>query len=414
MKKLLIIFGLIIFPVLAQEVTIDTFSENNPNLVFNNKPKNFKGGALVYIQGISDKPQPETWMDEMKIKLFGSMEIPNNSYVPHLDDTSSFPDDSTRERGIITTNFFGHTKEIKYVNHTSDWNFIIQPMDNDSVSIQESIQFVITEDMPLLRSWPLFSQQNISFMSIQIDGKYISLNKENTQLNFESLKPGLHKILLNYVLYYKHDKNFILPLISNSWPLVIDNFSGIILNGKTGVKNPQFLLGNNNLEIPQNFDFNTDEQGNIFFKNNHILPAFTQIQLSGEQNDLAPYQNNIPFSMTKEILFCISFTIILIYFILSALEIYFLDLSRLLKRFKKISTNPIICWFYRCGEITIGSIFLLFLTFLSSYIFQIFLPFYYLMALFLLIVICIICTDMYILYPRQALVHKMHKNKEEQ
>ena len=78
MKKIFFLLCFFCFPILAQEITDNTFNENNPNLVYDNEAKVYSGGSFVYIQGISDKPQPKTWMDKAKIRLFGSMDIPKD------------------------------------------------------------------------------------------------------------------------------------------------------------------------------------------------------------------------------------------------------------------------------------------------------------------------------------------------
>ena len=289
MKKWLIFFCLIVFPVLAQEISDSTFTENNPNLIRNNEARQFNGGSFVYIQGISDKPQPKTWMDNMKIKLFGSMEIPNETSGTYLSEDSSILNPPETEAGIPIKGFFGESKEIRYVAHTSEWNFIIQPMDENIFSVQENIQFLLTEENHIIRSWPTL-HNNIHFIKAEIDNNSIDFEKEleTAKLDFSVLPAGLHQINLNYTLSINYSQTPILPLVGGDWPLITDRFSGVILNGKIELKEPYFLLGQNNQEIPQNFVFQSDERGNVFFMNNHILPAFTQIQLAGKFHDQSP------------------------------------------------------------------------------------------------------------------------------
>ncbi|MBR6231785.1 MAG: hypothetical protein IKQ99_01645, partial [Alphaproteobacteria bacterium] len=82
MKKWgILIGGLILGFVLsgqAQTEMEQIFSSDNKNIIYSGKPKDYKGSPLVFIEGISDKPQPKDWKDELKIKLFGSMELPQN------------------------------------------------------------------------------------------------------------------------------------------------------------------------------------------------------------------------------------------------------------------------------------------------------------------------------------------------
>lgn len=410
MKKWLIVFCLMIFPAFAQEISNDTFNENNPNIIHNNEPREFNGSSFVYIQGISDKAQPKDWMDEVKLRVFGSMEIPKGPSAPTLSSKSSI-DNPDLKNGIQTKNLFGQSKTTKFVTHTSNWDFIIQLMDENTVSIQENIQFILTEEMSLVRSWPI-PKEKIAFMRTQIDGKFVSLDKNNRlpQLNFSQLSPGIHRINLQYVVSIPEVQNLILPLTDTNWSLITDNLSGIILAGKLKLEQPHFFLGDNNVEIPQNFTFLTDNQGNIFFKNDHILPPFVQIQLAGKVKNLSPETNekrsfilNLPISV-------LGFIIILLYLILSGVEIAFSSLTYLLKRFRRIGKNIFSRWFYRMGEITIGCIILLILIFLTSYLLGSFLSIVDYLSFFILIIVGIITLDRFIFYPKQKMIYKLHKS----
>lgn len=415
MKKLFFIFCLIIFPALAQEISNDTFSENNPNLIRDNEPRTFNGGSLVYIQGISDKPQPKTWMDNMKVRLFGSMEIPDRPSAPQLTAESSFEDPSKIETGIPTKDFFGASKELKYLPHTSDWNFVIQPMDSQNVSVQENIQFLLTEDTPILRSWPIKREQFILIKAL-IDGHPIDLGKDERipLLNFGVLTAGLHKIEMHYTILISAINDLIMPLISNSWPLITDNFSGVILNGKRTFSEPHFLLGENLQEVPQNFIFQSDNQENIFFKNTHILPASTQIRLSVKSSDKAPQQDEgAPFVVSEFFFFIATFIVISLYLILSGCEICFASLAFLLKRFKHITQSVFFRWVYRMGEVCAGSLALLILAFLLTLLFSVPLSYNYWILLGILVILGIICLDIFIFYPKQKMVYLLHQKQGE-
>ena len=112
MKKLIFLLCFFLLPAFAQEINNNTFNENNPNLILDNEPKTFQGGGLVYIDGISNKPQPKTWMDKAKIRLFGSMDIPQKADGPILDDSYSFENTNQNTSGIPSRDFFGKNKEV--------------------------------------------------------------------------------------------------------------------------------------------------------------------------------------------------------------------------------------------------------------------------------------------------------------
>ena len=60
----------------AQTDMNSLFSGENKNIIYSGEAKEYTGSPLVFIEGISDQPKPKNWRDELKIKLFGSMEIP--------------------------------------------------------------------------------------------------------------------------------------------------------------------------------------------------------------------------------------------------------------------------------------------------------------------------------------------------
>ena len=411
MKKWLIALCLVAIPVCAQEISGDFFSDSNPNLIRDSEAQTFTGESLVYIQGISDKPQPKTWMDNVKIRLFGSMEVPNGPQAPNLTNTPSLDAPQNTENGVFTKDFFGSSRQIKYTPHTSNWDFIIQPINTKTVSIQENIQFLLTQETPIVRSWPT-TRQNIDWIKVQLDNRHIPVNQQQqSRLDFGILPAGLHQINLHYTLVSSDPKNFVLPLVGDNWPLVTDVLSGVILNGKIKLEQSHFLLGQNNMEIPQNFIFQSDEQGNTFFRNNHILPEFTQIQLSSQVSDLAPQYDTVLFSVSAPMIFFLVLIVILIYFILSACEVYFASLPHLLKKFKYIGKTPLSRYFYRTGEIIIGSFLLLFLTGLTTVLIQIPLGWKNWIGLLLLVIIGVITVDIFVFLPKQKMVQKIYNNQ---
>ncbi len=413
MKKLIFLLCFLIFPLLAQEVNNNTFNENNPNLIYDNVAKKYSGGSFVYIQGISDKPQPKTWIDNAKIYLFGSMEIPKEPDAPHLSDSPSF-DNSQNEIGIPVNTFFGKNKELKYTPHTSDWDFIIQLMGGQNIYIKEHLQFLTTQDAPIIRSWPINSD-HFFLISAKINGQnikqFLEKRSDLTSLKLPSIPKGTHKIMLEYVLSNQTNANEIsLPLTASNWPLEVDNMSGIILTDQSQLENTKFLFGQNKLEIPSNFTIQKDNKGNTFFKNNHLIPAFAQIQLNAKHTK-QQREDNALGKLSPFALFLISFIVILLYLILSGYEIFSQSLLFQLKRFKRHNNNIFINWIYRMGEIIIGIFILLILTLLISLFLKINLSLLWILLL-TISVLGIILLDIFIFHPKQKEIFKIHKKQQ--
>ncbi len=415
MKKLIFLLCFLIFPLLAQEVNNNTFNETNPNLVRNNEPHTYSGGSLIYIQGISDKPQPKTWLDHAKIRLYGSMEIPKKPEAPLLNSEPSIDNISQNQTGVFTKSFFGKNKELKYISHTSDWNFIIQIMDNQNIYIRENLQFLITENSSLSRPWDI-DTENFFLLRATLDGKNIKnlLQKgEIPSLNITSVKKGAHKITLEYLLKRSTSTNrFSLPLIHTDWPYEIDKLSGVILTGETKITKPSFLFGENQVEIPENFTVIFDKENNLYFENDYIIPAFSKIKLTA--NTIDKSQNisteEISNKFSPVILFLISFFILFFYLLLGTCEIYFEPLIKQMKRFNRIHKQPLINWLHRMGELIIGVLILLILTLLISLFLNISLPFNFWFTLIFLSILGIIISDIFV-YPKQKEIFKIHQQK---
>ena len=406
------IWGLILifsFTSVAQTDMSKVFSSDNKNIIYINQPKAFTGSPLVFIEGISDKARPKGWMDEVKIKLFGSMTLPKGEIQKPLP-----PLENNRlniQNTIKINPLFGNEKEIVFVPHTSDWNFIIQVLDDEDIVVQEEILFVKTEDVPSpIRDW---EKQDLTLLDVQINGQPspYSLEEENDSLRLKlpDLETGIHKLHLFYLIknagkFQKSSAKISLPLTKMGWTLPTDSFKGIVLF-PVDVKEVKanFLLGKNLQEIKEAFNIEQDSSGNLFFQATHLMPAFSVIQLNIDFKFDSFIQKGLWNKITNSVsllIFIISLIICLGYLLLNVIEIRMNEGREIFKK-KRIITNRFLSFFYRTGEIWMGLIILWIGTYSVLKFMDVSLSFYYWGILIFIPIVFLNTIDHFLLIPQQ-------------
>ncbi|MGN0919994.1 MAG: hypothetical protein ACI4OR_04495 [Alphaproteobacteria bacterium] len=419
----ILIGGLIfafVFEAVAQTDMNSVFSSDNKNILYSNQAKDYTGSPLVFIEGISDVPQPKDWKDELKIKLFGSMEIPQKESQKPLPPLAQ----SNVQNSLKIVPTFGEEKEVAFVPHTSDWNFIIQILNDEDILIQEDIQFIKTADvLAPVRDWP---KQNLTVIEAQINGQKIPLNLEEYQdtlrLNLPELETGVYKIRLNYLIqnagvFGKKNAFIELPLTGMGWNLPTNTLNGIVLfPTKINMVKAEFLLGKNHQEIQGAFETQQDNQGALFFKATHLMPAQSVLQLN---LDLAfdsfvkkgfweKRAGSAPF-----LIFIVALGVILLYLILNIIEIKITPVEEVwLKKKYKVSENSFKNFMWRTGEIWIGLILLWGCAFLCLYFTNTALSIPEIQVLFLLPIVFVLITDYLLLYPRQETLKKIRREND--
>ena len=414
--------GLILSLVLNTQAQTDMsalFSSDNKNIIYAGKAKDYTGSPLVFIEGISDKPQPKDWKDELKIKLFGSMELPKDEIqkpLPPLEQDNI-------QNSIKINALFGGEKEVLFVPHTSDWNFIIQILNDEEIIIQEDIQFIKTDELPSpVRNWP---KQNLQLLETQINGQTISPslveNEGALQLKMPELGTGVHKIHLIYLIrnagiFSKNTAQISLPLTDMGWSLPTASMNGVVLFPKNVEEsNIRFLFGKNQQEIKEAFITKKDQSGSLFFHASHLLPAHSIIQLNLSAKFTSFITKGIFDKMLASpsfLIFIISLGIILFYLILNVIEVKITPVEEVILRKKyRIISNPIFSFFYRTGEMWIGLILLWSGSLVALYFKNAFFSFLEIKILILIPIAFILIIDYLLLYPRQKNIQKMKGHK---
>ena len=419
MKKWgILIGGLVLGFILGVQAQVDmssVFSSDNKNILYSNQAKNYTGSPLVFIEGISDKPQPKDWKDELKIKLFGSMELPKDEVqkpLPPLEQNNV-------QKSIKINSLFGGEKEVIFVPHTSDWSFIIQILNDEEIIVQEDIQFIKTNDLPSpIRDWP---KQNLQLLETKINGKTISSslveNEDVLQLKMPELGTGVHRIHLTYLIrnagiFSKNTAQISLPLTGMGWSLPTASMNGIILFPRNIEEAKiNFLLGKNHQEIKGAFITQKDQSGSLFFQTSHLLPAHSIIlvDLNTKFNSFVTKSIfNKMLASPSFLIFIISFVVIFFYLTLNIIEIKITPIEEIILRKKyRIIDNPLLSFFYRTGEMWIGLLLLWAGSLVALYLKNASFSFLEVQILTLPPIVFVLIIDYLLLYPRQENIRKM-------
>lgn len=413
MKKGGVLFFILFWlcPALGQTEVATLFQKDNPNIILENEARSFDGTPLIYLEGVSDKPQPKTWQDKLKMRLFGSMEIPKGDQSPELSLDSSFVKKESNTVEIQPA--FGQKKVVPLIPHTADWKFVITLTDSNLINVYENMTFILTENTEeMIRDWPV-SSKDFHLIKAEIDHKHLPIQSDNKTsfLKLDKLTPGAHTLHLNYTINQPQNQSaFVLPLIGKKWPLLADRFSGILFTNKPDMGLPAFLIGENQQKFPENFTTQKDNKGNILFKMDKILPQGTQILLN------IPAQRKATANKFDEtmLLFWIALGIILFYTILVCIEIKYMSLEKKLKKLHHVSLNPIKNFIYRSGEFCAGIFLLLILTGAISYLSGNYLTWNLAQVLILNSLLAIVLVDSFFFHPAQKEIFQMkaHSQKE--
>ena len=405
--------------VATAQTDIEQIFSDDKNIIYSNLAKDYTGSPMVFIEGISDKPQPKDWKDKLKIKLFGSMELPKGETQTPLPPLEQ--NETNTQNSVKINTFFGQEKDVLFVPHTNEWNFMIQVLNDDEISIQEDIQFIKTaETQDPIRNW---SKQNLTLLEVKLNNQTISpvLEEKDAVLNLKlpPLTTGVHRIHLSYLI--KNQEQFsdssakiTLPLIQSGWNLPVDSLTGIILF-PTKIKKSEitFLLGKNRKEIKEAFETKADQTGALFFRNTHLIPAFSAIQL--DLNVL--FDSFIKKSVWEKIketnsfiIFIVSIFIMIAYLILNIIEIKITSVEQIaLQKKNNFSQNCFINFLHRTGEMWIG-IFVLFLcTLLVLFYMNTFFSLWEILNLILIPALIIFVIDFLLLKPRQKRIFLLQK-----
>ncbi len=247
---------------------------------------------------------------------------------------------------------FGQHTTAAFVDHTTDFSTIVQIIDQDTVLMEERIQFVTTKPTTFKRELPLLLSNikntkplTITLMNAQKNGKPILLNTTQTADKFimtdnTPLQTGVHSYVLRYTvqgnLYQKDGSTRLtVSLTGTDWPYPVERFSTLVLfPGKTSVFEKSLLFGTNNVAIKDSFDAQTDAKGNTSFRLTRPLPEYADVKIIlFFDGSILPSSMDAAFSQRFPTWFVFSL-------ILGA-QIIYIVLSALFFKVKKNETKPL-------------------------------------------------------------------------
>ena len=183
--------------------------------------------------------------------------------------------------------------------HTSDFNIIVQVLDDTSIQITEQIQFITTKpdtifERKLNTVWRHSNgrtmKADIRPLAVYRNGRPVRSEHraDETSLTLslpDKLPTGLHRFTVQYlvtggILKTPALTEVFLPLTGMHWPLMTERFSVVVLLPK---KTPFFvkelLFGSNNQSVPDTVIDQTDPTGALVYQLTRALPAFTDVRL---------------------------------------------------------------------------------------------------------------------------------------
>ncbi len=250
----------------------------------------------------------------------------------------------------ITTPF-GQNTTAAFIDHTTDYNTIVQVIDKNTVLMEEHIQFVTTQPTTFKREIPLELKNiknavplTVTWISAKKHGKDIHLKTEQTDDAFivtdtTPLQTGVHRYVLRYMIHgtlLQGDAStrLVLSLTGTKWPYPVERFSTLMLfPDKTSIFEKNILFGTNNVAIKESFETQTDDKGNLSFRLTRPLPANADVKiiLFFDGSTLPPAANT---TFTQQ--YPNWFVFILIF----GAQIIYISLAALLFKVKKNEAKP--------------------------------------------------------------------------
>ena len=262
-KKMLMVCALLIMAtsLMAQEVIPEDLL--NIQQYKQNRDKPYQSGSFVHID------LPQTTESE---PIFNPIPL-----LPTGNYTIKTP--------------FGHKTEAAFVPHTTDFNSIIQILNDSDIMMQQTIQFVNTKGQAhFIRTFELPQNTQIMLINAKRDNKTIDtmqVSEDGQKYIFKDsaiLSSGIYSYTLSYLIkgaIQSQGDNYHLrlSLTGIDWALPTERFSAIVLlPKKSAVKSHTLLFGSNNVQIDNSFTSQTDDKG-FMYRLTHPLPAYADVKV---------------------------------------------------------------------------------------------------------------------------------------
>ena len=339
---LLLFFGLTVqAQITAPETLLDI---NNPDLTQTSTTKTFTGTPAILIEPPQRKQEPQ---------------INPADLVPLLEL-------SQQAREIPIKTLFGHDRTAPYIDHTTDFVVLLQVLDNNSVQIEEQIQFINTKTNQKFKRIlsKKITDKNGKEINLDIEpvafyrdnllvSPAIQNNENNLTVEYpKTLPTGINRFTIRYlvkgaIFQNKSLAEITLPLSGINWPLITERFSVVLmLPQKSDFYVNELLFGANNQEIPKQFTVQSDIKGNAVYQLTRPLPAFADVRLHTvfDAKNLPQSEKTLSNSTLSLLTY---FGILAFYAGLSIAVCRFHKFKEILKKSKKV--NPLL-WRFEIGQ----------------------------------------------------------------
>ena len=339
---LLLFFGL---TVQSQTTNPETLLDiNNPDLTQTSTTKTFTGTPAILIEPPQRAQEPQ---------------INPADLVPLLTL-------SNKSTEIPIKTLFGHNRTAPYLDHTTDFVVFVQVLDDNTIQIEEQIQFINTKSnqkfkRTLSKKITNKNGEEILFyiepVAFYRDNLPISLAIQNDENNLmmeypKTLPTGINRFTIRYlvkgaIFQNKSLAEITLPLSGINWPLITERFSIVLmLPQKSDFYVNELLFGANNQEIPEQFTVQTDIKGNVIYQLTRPLPAFADVRLHTvfDAKNLPQPEKTLSNSVLSLLAY---FGILSVYTLLSVAACRLHKFKEILKQAKRV--NPFL-WRLEIGQ----------------------------------------------------------------
>ena len=272
MKRLFFLVLLFVAPTLFATDYTPLMQNSDPYLIAADEVVPVDGSPMIYIEGKTPKKSEE----EPTSALDNSMTL-STPVQQELNFTFQTPFQRTVQAGLI--------------EHISDLDLIIQPLDTGTISISEEIiQLNVKPDAQFQRTITLPDKAEFDLLTFTQNGVPVTPERTTTETNdIVLLSPtgmdiGPNKIHIRYLIKYPLSINAThailnVHLTGRAFPLPINRLQAVVLfPHKTNILDNQLFFGANKQLVPEAFESIQDSHGNITYHFTHLVPANTDIQ----------------------------------------------------------------------------------------------------------------------------------------
>ena len=341
----IVLFVFISLTAHAQMESPETLLDiNNPDLVKTESTTTFTGIPAILIEPSQKKQAPQ---------------INPADLVPLLK-LSQTP------KEIEIKTLFGHDRTAPYLDHTTDFVILLQILDNQTLQVEEQIQFINTQkDKKFQRIFSKeISDKNGKKIALEIEP--VSVYRDNNAIKPEitestdnltltypkTLPTGPNRFTIRYLIKgaIYQDRSLAeitLPLSGTNWPLVTERFSVVVSPfQKSNFYTNELTFGTNNQQIADYFTVKTDIKGNTVYQLTRPLPAYADVRLHTvlDAKHLPKAEKSLS---DKFIILFIYFGILMAYVILSVIVCRVHKFKKALIKAKKV--NPLL-WRIEIGK----------------------------------------------------------------